>query len=568
MDHILLERRRAVHGLPKAHIVSAKTMEIFRQLGLDEEFYRRGGPIERFSRFNWMTSLAGPTPLHGREIGHVDAWGGGEDVTRYANATPCEYTNLTQIQVEPLLNEEAKRCAPGRIQYGQELLKLKQDDSGVTARVRNVENGVEWEVRSEFVLGTDGGRSVGREVGVGWVGQQELGQALIIHFSAQLHPWIKDPRQAITIFLSPDNIGHGLWSGALVKMGPTRWGTDSEEWVCHIGMPETGIPQDEAVVVDMLRTTIGIPDLEPVIHSVGGWSIGGVVAEKLHIGRILLLGDSAHRHPPAGGLGLNTAVADAQNATWKVAQITKGNATLELLHSYEEERLPIARTVVQQALTCLGRQTEEVAAVLRGFERGQAGWNALDRFFADSPEGEQLRTEMAQMFRKTNFGTRMLGVELGQQYVGGGIVSDGSRPKPNPDPIIEYVPEARPGHRVPHAWIYRGSQRKSTIDLAVIDRFVLVTQPTARREWLEAIAAAAGEVGTPIDLVTIGENGDYEDSMNNWAALNGLSEGGAVLIRPDSFVGWRTVALPKNPGQELTQVLTTILGKARALTHA
>lgn len=565
VDHILVERRRAAHGLPKAHIISAKTMEIFRQLGLDNEIYRHGGPIERFSRFNWRTSLAGPTALHGREIGHVDAWGGGEDVARYASATPCEYTNMTQIQLEPLLNDEANRCAPGRVRYGNELLGLVQDESGVTSTIRNVDSGEVSIIRSEFVLGADGGRTVGREVGVDWVGAQGLGQMLIVHFSAQLHPWVKDPRDGITIFLSPDSIGNGLWSGALVKMGPHRWGTDAEEWVSHLPMPETGIPQDESVVVDLLRTTFGIDDFNPVIHSVGGWTIGGVVAEKNQIGRVLLLGDSAHRHPPAGGLGLNTAVADAQNATWKIAQVVKGNATQDLLRSYERERLPVAATVVEQALACLGRQADEIEAVLlQGYEMGKADWDAFARLFAESPEGQQLRIGMAQMFRETNFGTRMLGVELGQQYVSEAVVPDGTEPKPNADPTLEYVAQARPGHRVPHAWIDRNSQRKSTIDLAVMDRFVLVTQPAARQAWLEAIAATAREVDTPIDLVTIGGNGDYEDSMNNWAAVSELSGSGAILIRPDSFVGWRTAVLPDNPGRELTRVTASILGTHQA----
>ena len=82
---------------------------------------------------------------------------------------------------------------------------------------------------------------------------------------------------------------HGLWSGGLVKMGPNRWGTDAEEWVLHVATAEPGVPKDESVVVEIIRNTLGIPDLEPVIHSVGRWTVGGVVAERLHVGRVLLL---------------------------------------------------------------------------------------------------------------------------------------------------------------------------------------------------------------------------------------------------------------------------------------
>ncbi len=567
IDHVLIERRRAVHGLPKAHILSAKTLEIFRQLGFDEAVYAAGAPLDTFYRFNWMTSLAGPTEVHGREIGHVDAWGGGEDIVRYSAATPCRYTNLAQIQTEPLLNEEAKRLAPGRVRYGQELVGLSQDDSGVTARVRDIVDDTEWTVEADYVLGADGGRSVGPELGIGWVGERELGHIQIVHFSAQLHPWIKDPRTGITIFVSPDSMEFGMWSGALVKMGPHRWGTDAEEWVVHAAAPP-GIPQDEAVVVERIRRLLGIPELEPVIHSVGRWQVGGSVAERLHVGRVLLLGDAAHQHSPVGGLGANTAIADAQNAAWKVAQVIKGQAGPELLRSYEEERLPVARNVVAQSSAALMRHTAEIEKVIPGIEAGEPGWKAFERFYADTPEGEALRAEMAETFEAGNYGVRMLGVELGQQYESGAVVADGTGPAENADPAVDYVAQARPGHRVPHSWIDRGQERFSTIDLARLDRFVLVTDPSARKPWLRAIAAASDSVDAPVELVTIGKGGDYEDSMDNWAALSGLEQGGALLIRPDSFVGWRTAVLPEDPGAELARVLTAVTGRASSAAVA
>ncbi|WP_382309787.1 FAD-dependent monooxygenase [Herbiconiux sp. UC225_62] len=560
IDHLVIERRRGVHGLPKAHILSAKTMEIFRQLGLDEKVYRAGGPVETISRFNWMTSLAGPTPLHGREIGHVDAWGGGDDVVRYSAATPSTYTNLAQIQTEPLLNEEAGRLAPGRVRYGQELLGLTQNESGVTAQVRDVADGAEWTIEADYVLAADGGRSVGPAVGVEWIGERDLGHILIVHFSAQLHPWIKDPRTGITIFVSPDNMEFGMWGGALVKMGPHRWGTDAEEWVVHVASPP-GIPQDEAVVVETIRKTLGIADLEPVIHSVGRWRVGGSFAERLHVGRVLLLGDAAHQHSPVGGLGANTAIADAHNATWKVAQVIKGHAHPSLLRSYHDERHPVARNVVAQSSAALMRHTSEIARVIEGIEPGAGGWSAFERFYARTPEGEAMRAEMARAFDEGNYGVRMLGVELGQQYDSGAVVSDGTQAAENPDPAVHYIAQARPGHRLPHAWIDRAGTRSSTIDLAKLDRFVLVTDPAGRGAWLQAIAKAAERVDLPVELVTIGTGGDYEDSMGNWAQLSGLRLGGALLIRPDSFVGWRTPTVPEESGRELTRVLLSLTGQ-------
>ena len=488
VDHVLIERRPAVHGLPKAHIISSKTMEIFRQLGIADAVYAAGGPIETFSRFSWLTSLDGPTPLHGRLIGHIDAWGGGDEAPRYSAATPCPYVNLGQTQTEPLLSEEAKRLAPGRIRYGQELVGLTQDDGGATARVRDVADGTEWTIEADYVLGADGGRTVGPQLGVGWDGEQHTFNMLVIHFSAQLHPWLDDPRIGLWIFVSPDHMtGSTVVSGGLVKLGPHRWGTDSEEWVINAAADDGEIPRDESVVTEIIRETLGIDDLEPAIHSVGRWTLGGSVAEHLCIGRVLLLGDAAHRHSPIGGLGANTAIADAQNATWKVAQVVKGHADPELLRSYEEERLPVARNVVARSTRGQREHSIEIPKIIEGLGPGEEGWKALERYFAETPEGEAKRAEMAKMLYRADFGARMLGVELGQQYESAAVVPDGTAPRENPDPVTDYLPEARPGHRVPHAWIDRGRVRSSTIDLAQLDRYVLVTDPG------RAQALAAGD---------------------------------------------------------------------------
>jgi 2,4-dichlorophenol 6-monooxygenase len=168
--------------------------------------------------------------------------------------------------------------------------------------------------------------------------------------------------------------------------------------------------------------------------------------------------------------------------------------------------------------------------------------------------------QLQRMFVATEFSTRMLGVELGYHYHGSAVVPDGTEPPPRRDPVRDYVPTTRPGHRLPHAWLERGSDRISTVDLARLDRFVLVTDPAFRAEWLSAIAAGAKSFKVPIDLVTIGPTGDYGDPTGDWAQICEIEDGGAVLIRPDSFVGWRVRQLPDDPTAELLASIQWIMG--------
>src|ERR1700758_1053437 len=136
VETLLVERRPASSELPKAHILNQRTMEIFDIVGLADEVYEHGSSLEAMGRVAWYTSLAGPTPLHGRELAWRDAWGGGADAERYARVSRFRHTNLPQMRLEPILRRRADERAPGRVRFNHELVELTQDADGVTGRVR------------------------------------------------------------------------------------------------------------------------------------------------------------------------------------------------------------------------------------------------------------------------------------------------------------------------------------------------------------------------------------------------------------------------------------------------
>jgi 2,4-dichlorophenol 6-monooxygenase len=165
--------------------------------------------------------------------------------------------------------------------------------------------------------------------------------------SADFSPWARDPDVLIRWIFSPQ-------AGVLVvmvPMGPERWGPASEEWVIHLNYPvDDPRAQSDAQVESDARQALGIPDLPMKIHKITRWSVEAVMASAFRVGRVLLLGDAAHRHPPTGGLGLTSAIHDAQNLCWKVAAVLAGHAAPALLDTYEAERRAVDQHNAQRWL--------------------------------------------------------------------------------------------------------------------------------------------------------------------------------------------------------------------------
>ena len=215
---LLVERREGTSDLPKAQHLNQRTMEIFDVCGIAGDIYEQGSPMEFMCRVGWYTSLAGPTELHGREIAGRDSWGGGADAPAYAVASRYRSVNLPQLRLEPILKRHAEARGPGQLRFGHELVGLAQDAYGVTATVFDRRAEMPYEVRAEFVIGADGGRTVGDAVGAVLEGQRDLVKMVSTHIETDLRRFSPDPSVCIFWFINPDHRG-SIGSGVLAKMG-------------------------------------------------------------------------------------------------------------------------------------------------------------------------------------------------------------------------------------------------------------------------------------------------------------------------------------------------------------
>ncbi|MFW3169575.1 FAD-dependent monooxygenase [Geodermatophilus sp. CPCC 206100] len=557
VEVLLLERRTFESRFPRAHLLNVRTMEVFAEMGVADDIYALAPEDDRWRKVVWYTSVAGPTPLHGLKLGEVPAWGGGADAARYAEASPKQFSNLPQLRLDPLLWRHADAACPGRIRASQEVTGIEQSGSGgVTATVLDRSTGEQRRVRARYLVAADGGRVSAELLGVELEGPRAIRDVVSCYVSADLSQW-SEPDALLAHFLQPWNEGRPV--GALQALGPHRYGRESPEWLVAV-TPRPGQPPaaDDAELLARAREMLGVaPDHPITLNAVSHWQYEGVVARRFRAGSAFLVGDAAHRHPPTGGLGLNCAVQDVHNLAWKLAAVLHGWADEALLDTYESERRPIAAAYTAHALENAGRHAPIGAALGLGPGTSEEeGWAQIGVLAAEGPDGDKRRALVAEAVAENANDYSQLGVEAGFCYEAGALVPDGTPPPPGATSPTAYRPTTRPGHHLPHVWlrgVRGGSGPVSTLDLVHTDALTLVVGPAAAPAWQQAAAAAAGATGCPVAVAVVSAGEEA------WTAVREVGDTGAVLVRPDRKVAWRTPEAPADPSAGLTAALTTVL---------
>lgn len=358
-------------------------------------------------------------------------------------------------------------------------------------------------------------------------------------------------------------------SGLLVQMGPT-WGRKSEEWVLHFGFAVSDDTRfDKEALPPRIRQLLKLPDLEMEILQISHWLLDRVLADKYRKGRVFIAGDAAHRRPPTTGLGLNTSIEDGQNLAWKLAAVLKGKAKPSLLDTYESERRPVAKRNCDWGLFTFKNLQVVQAAV--GLVPGQTDYNRqrFNDIFEDSPFGHAHLAHIQRVLDTQDIEFRAHDVELGFVYEEGARIPDGTDPPPLDPTGRTYTPTSRPGHRLPHAWIEKEGKAISTHDLLVLGKhdFFLITDEDGSA-WVEAAAKISkttewkiGAAKVRVRPHTKGSDFHY-DCHNQWIKVRGFKDGGAILVRPDNFVAWRSRSVSASSEDTLRSVLAALSGLA------
>lgn len=533
---------------PRAHITNQRTAEILRDLGVEDLLVQTAMPQHHMGTQIFATSFAG------LELSRTMAWGGGIDrITDYQRASPNAMSNISQHKLEPIILEAARRHGAD-IRFNSELIGLRQDGEGVTARIRERLTEREYEIRCKYLLGADGGRStVATESGFDFEGSFNIGEAVSAWLDVDLTKFTAHRSGAIA-FITPQS--SEIWMSIWPCVTPwTEW---NPFFFRHGWAP---VSDDENVLAGYIREAIGDPDVEFKVKKISRWQVNHVVASKYRIGRVFLAGDAAHRHSPANGLGSNTSVQDSYNLAWKLALVLSGRADDSLLDTYSDERQPVGRQVVDRAMKS-HRQIEpwsDAAGLRPGMSEDDARANIAE-LFGDTERGEERRKALLAGVDLMNYQFNALGVELGQRYRSSAVPSAEPFPEYTRDPELYFHPSTVPGSHLPHVWLQDAGTQVSTLDLVNYQGFTLITG-IGGEAWGEAAKAVARELGVEIKEARVGLRQEFDDLSGEWTQIRDVSDGGCILVRPDRFIAWRSLERPNDPTGALRQVLRTVLGR-------
>jgi putative polyketide hydroxylase len=520
---LLVEKHPGTSIYPRATAVSTRTMEIFRGLGVDEAV--RTSAVDAQPLMHISPTLTGPTvrvvPLGFPTAGEAAA------------ASPTAAVISPQDHVEPVLVARIRELGLTDLRFATELVSFEQDAHGVTALVRDVAGGEESRVEARFIVGADGGRSRVREtLGIEPVGPTGLEHhASFLFRSPGLLARLGDRRYALYMVGGP-----GMASGVLLPMDR------DDRWVYAAMGPQPVLARllgSSEAAIGAIRAAAGVPDLKVELLASMPLEFAAQLAPTWRVGRAFLAGDAAHRMPPIGGRGMNTAIADAANLGWKLAWVVSGYAGDALLDTYEAERLPVARRNLSMSLA---RYPEQAAA--SGFE-------------LDLPEGVPAEGTPDGLLE-----------DLGYRYRSGATTIDGDAPAPG-------IVDGLAGSRAPHAWVQVGGATVSTIDLAAGELRLITAGDacgwrrsagalSAGRHLLRGLAALVQAAGPdrlpPLVVLSIGT--ELVDADGSLADAFGIASGGAVLVRPDGHVAARWATRPDDRRAALASALAAVTGYA------
>ncbi|MGW2088325.1 FAD-dependent monooxygenase [Streptomyces sp. NPDC001880] len=500
VGHLLIEARPDTSRHPKARGVSARSMEIFRRCGLEGEVRAAGLPATQVFFYRGR-DLVDPDFVRSG-VAHDEA---DDDVN-----TPSPGMICSQDALEPVLLRRARESAGDGIRFGVRLLSFTEGEEGVRAVLEDRAVGEQHTVRAEWLVGCDGAASTVRAgAGIGMDGPTGLGHFLSVRFEAPLGEVVAD-RASASYFLTPPG------RGGFMAVDNDR------HWIYQYPFDPEHRLEDEGLtgqkhLEHLVRAAAGIPDLEVSVRDTMVWRMDAQLASAYRNGRVLLAGDAAHVIPPTGGHGMNTGIGDADNLAWKLAAVTAGRATPALLDSYQAERRPVARQVID---------------VSTDNARARAGYRIDDELL------------LTAAYRST------------------AVIPDPDSPDTPARPPLDvsgYHPSGAPGRRAPHTRLDGLPGITSTLDL-IGPGFTLITAADTSA-WPQQADAATASAGIPVTVHQLNGYPLREERPGSFNQLCALPAAGAVLVRPDGHIGWRAASPTAEP--HLLHALRRILTGGR-----
>ncbi|MBL8020291.1 MAG: FAD-dependent monooxygenase [Leptospirales bacterium] len=564
---ILIEKRKTPGIHPKAHEISGRTIEILNSLGIPvEELRKDASSHEVASTIIFCRTIQ-------EEIGRIELNVPSIQRKYRDHFVGAPYFNISQVQVENLLRSHIRKSRRITLWNDCSWESLEQTHSRVRSRL--IHKGTRVIVESSYVLGCEGAAGAVRNaLGIQMKGPEQIQDFANVYFTNDLSKVLKT-RAKLFFILRPDA------AGTIIAHHPKK------RWVYHVPIlsPFEKV-QDftESVFRARLQRALGIPDFEPCIESISSWRMTAQVAESFQSRRVFLLGDSAHRFPPTGGLGLNSGVADAFNLCWKIAMVLHRTANENILTTYEAERKPVVEINCRESYKnyrrlmkiprVLGLDVRYSTLIARLFALApdltpvRRSLNALLArllLFADT-HLQKVQRQAGPMGLVTDAIAReighfdRIGLDLGFRYGAGCILPDG-KPATSSSGTV-YVPDFSPGSRLPHFTLRRKAptfpkpnsrkKKKPGGSHSLLDYTMFTLLCTKTESWKRVLDDSG--LSHLIQLQKVSNSVTMAGETVTWADLAGISMSGAILVRPDGQIAARF----NDPGEYISSLSSLI----------
>ena len=533
----VIERRSSSLNHPAAHVINARSQEIWRRASpkLAAQIAGLAPPSEEVSIIRWSTDLRG-TPL-----GEIDLLSDSEQLDRIQGHSPFLISHIGQHLLMPILWDALEQEPLIDFRRGWSFQDVIVDGPRVTVHASGPQVS-DTEIVSRYVIGADGANSRVRDA----LGIQMRGPVLANMGSVFFHADLfgETSRPLLTWIYSPS------FCGVLIAHANNDYVLMSP----YLSKRQDIAANSRSYWARVLPQVIG-EGVAFNIHSTGTWTMTSQTAENFAVDNVILAGDAAHRFPHTGGFGLNSGVQDAHNLAWKLAGVLEGRAPASLLATYEGERRPVVERFAAQSVANhfrLDEAMEGIGLSNRSLSGVTAAFNhrVLDLIpapimrhvtdglirLATNRISALLGNDARARYRRATIRNRVpaqlehfasTGLEFGYAY-SGPLVRSETTPQPvDGEGVVHYRPTTWPGARLPHTWLVDDGDIVSSHDLLDLRDFTLFTN--SPRSWQEIIPA-----DTPVTVVGL----DTVVAPDPCTVLDLFEVGrdGAVLVRPDGHV--------------------------------
>jgi 2-polyprenyl-6-methoxyphenol hydroxylase-like FAD-dependent oxidoreductase len=508
IDVVVAEIRRA--GEPpnvKCNHVSARSMEVFRRLGIVRHVREGGLPAD------FPNDCAYRTAVVGRELTRIPIPCRADRYTATGGPdtdwpTPEPPHRINQIYLEPILFACAEAQPRIRILNRVQVEHFEQGEDGAVAYARDLEANQDITIAADYLIGCDGGRSTVRKL----IGSRLAGTDVVQRVqSTYIHaPALKD-----LITQKP------AWM--TMSLNPRRCGTTvsidgRDNWLIHNHLAPEEVEFDSVDRDWALRTILGVDDrFQYEIISKEDWVGRRLVADRFRDRRAFICGDAAHLWIPYAGYGMNAGIADAVDLCWILAGVLQGWAHPVLLDAYEAERQPITEQVSHFAMNHALAVMSQRRAVPVEVE-------------IDGPAGDATRSKVGQAAYDLNVQQYCCaGLNFGYYYDRSPIIAYDGEVPPSYS-MGSFTASTVPGARAPHVWLPDGRSLNDALGPA----YTLVRFDQSVD--IAPLVQAAAVSGVPLTLL------DVDRAKVGFGFPETL-----LMVRPDSHIAWRGQTAPREP---------------------